>query len=123
MKLIRLILGKLILLVDRTFPPRRLHRSATGQAQAEALARRMALYQFEACPFCVKVRRAMLRMNIAVELRDAKDPRRAQELLAGGGKLQVPCLKVSEDSAETARWIYESSDIIAYLDGRLRSIP
>jgi len=35
----------------------------------------------------------------------------------GGGKLTVPCLKIENDSGEVT-WMYESSDIVAYLEGR-----
>lgn len=37
-------------------------------------------------------------------------------MLAGGGRIKVPCLRIDE-GGET-RWIYESEDIVAYLDDR-----
>ena len=59
----------------------------------------------------------MRRNNLKVETRDAKrNPEFAEELQAGGGKLKVPCLKIQENG-ET-RWMYESSDIISYLEKR-----
>ena len=39
------------------------------------------------------------------------------ELIAGGGKKQVPCLRISQDNADTV-WLYESDDIIRYLKNR-----
>jgi len=121
MKFIRWFLGKLILFYDRTFAPRPALRSNEEQNKVDALAREMMLYQFQACPFCVKVRRAMRRMSIPVELRDAKkDSRYAKELVAGGGKLQVPCLRVREATGD--RWIYESTDIIQYLESRIQTL-
>lgn len=73
------------------------------------------LYEFQACPFCVKVRRHMKRIGVDLPLRDAKvDPFRT-ELASGGGKLQVPCLKIEKPDG-SVQWMYESNDIIAYLD-------
>jgi glutathione S-transferase len=39
-------------------------------------------------------------------------------LLAGGGELKVPCLRV-EGVRGQVEWIYESSDIICYLEDKL----
>ncbi len=35
------------------------------------------------------------------------------ELMAGGGKTQVPCLRISDGASE--QWMYESRDIVEYL--------
>ena len=54
-------------------------------------------------------------MGLTLELRDVDmEAGRRAELVAGGGKSQVPCLRI-EDAAGQARWMYESADIIAYL--------
>jgi len=37
-----------------------------------------------------------------------------KELLSGGGRAQVPCLKIETPSG--SRWLYESDDIIRYLN-------
>jgi len=119
MKLIRLVLGALILFLDRVFAPTPVRRPADKQAQLEAELRGLALYQFEACPFCVKVRRAMKRLDMPIELRDArKVPAFGEELVREGGMMQVPCLRITEggNSGGKARWLYESSDIIAHLE-------
>ena len=78
----------------------------------------MALYQFNQCPFCVKTRRTVRRLGLNIETRDARnDPRWNQELINEGGKYQVPCLRlVREDGS--AEWIYESNNIINYLEKR-----
>ena len=39
--------------------------------------------------------------------------------LNGGGKLQVPCLKIDGDKI---RWMYESKDIIIFLNSYLELI-
>jgi len=118
MKLVRWLLGRIILLLDFIFTPRGIKRSADAQARVDEMAKELALYQFKACPFCVKVRRAMKRNGIKVETRDAKnDDNFRQELLEQGGKVKVPCLKITENG--DVRWMYESGDIVNYLEKRV----
>ncbi|MGL6259575.1 glutaredoxin family protein [Vibrio sp. WXL103] len=114
MKIIRIILGKLILLLNFIFRPSGVKRSAQAQQLADQKANDLTLYQFEACPFCVKVRREMKRQSIDIALKDAKnDPIAREELLSGGGQIKVPCLRIEQNGEQT--WMYESSDIVAYL--------
>ncbi|MGR5220304.1 glutaredoxin family protein [Vibrio parahaemolyticus] len=114
MKFIRIILGKIILLLNFIFSPRGVKRSPEAQKSADEKAQTMELYQFEACPFCVKVRREMKRQSVNIALKDAKNDNTArEELLSGGGKVKVPCLKITQNGNET--WMYESSDIVSYL--------
>ena len=119
MAIIRLILGKLILLFNWLFTPRGIKRDREVQASIDAQTARLALYQYQACPFCVKVRRAMKRQSLTIETRDVKRSHSARdELLAGGGDLKVPCLRI-EEGERGVPWMYESKDIIEYLEGRL----
>ena len=114
LKSIRYILGNIIIAIDYATRPRKMRRSGSEQAQVEQAAEKMSLYQFHLCPFCVKVRRMIHRLNIPMELRDAKrDPQFRQELSLGGGKVQVPCLRIESDSE--VKWMYESSAINDYL--------
>lgn len=116
-KALRIGLGQIIIFLDLITRPRKLKRSPQDQARVESAARNLSLYQFHACPFCVKTRRALHRLNVPVALRDAKnDEARRQELLEQGGKVQVPCLRI-EESGEV-RWLYESKAIGAYLNER-----
>ena len=118
MKVIRWLLRRIILLVDSWFPPTPLKREPSAQSQVDQACAKLSLYQFEACPFCVKVRRAIKRLGLNIELRDAQNNAHfAEELLAGGGQRQVPCLRITEDNGQV-RWMYESSDIVAYLESR-----
>lgn len=118
MRLIRWLLGALILFFDQVFSPRGIRRDVGLQATVNQQTAKLALYQYKACPFCVKVRRAMKRQSLNIQTLDAKrcDASR-EELLAGGGKLKVPCLKI-EDPDGKVSWMYESSDIIHYLENR-----
>ncbi|MEP4145984.1 MAG: glutathione S-transferase N-terminal domain-containing protein [Halioglobus sp.] len=122
MQIIRLILGKLILLFNWVFTPRSLKRDPALQAEVDKQAASLRLYQYEACPFCVKVRRSMKRQAVSIATRDVKRSESAkQELLAGGGDLKVPCLRIDlgEDGYQ---WMYESGDIIAYLENRFAAV-
>ena len=118
MRIIRLVLGKLILLLNWVFTPRSVKRDPAEQAVVDQQSASLAPYQYEACPFCVKVRRAMKRNGLNIETRDVKRSASArEELLAGGGNLKVPCLRI-EDVHGQAEWMYDSSDIIRYLERR-----
>jgi glutaredoxin len=118
MAIIRLILGKLILFFNWVFTPRSIQRDPERQASIDQQTTELMLYQYEACPFCVKVRRAMKRHGLNIEVRDVKRNDIAkEELLAGGGALKVPCLRIGEGEQES-QWMYESGDIISYLEGR-----
>lgn len=80
------------------------------------------LFKSETCGFCFRVRAFADRQNIALALRDVhSDAEAFRELLAGGGRSTVPCLRI-EDAAGGVRWMYESLDIMRYLASRLNSV-
>ena len=55
---------------------------------------------------------------LPIETRDAKRSETAKhELVNGGGKLKVPCLKIIDSSGDV-NWMYESKAIIRYLEER-----
>ena len=73
------------------------------------------LYHTAACPFCRRVRAFLDRSGIEIPMRDTtRDTGAFRELLAGGGRSMVPCLKITNANGETT-WLYESNDIIKYL--------
>ena len=118
MKIIRYLLGKIILMLNSIFSPTPLQRSEEKQNTFNAQTKSIKLYQFEACPFCVKVRRAIKRMNLSIDTRDVKNEGPARtELLNNGGKIKVPCLRI-ESANNEVQWMYESSTIIDYLQKR-----
>ncbi len=118
MAIIRWLLGSLILFFNWLLTPRGIERDPAAQADIDQQTGNLTLYQYNSCPFCVKVRRAMKRRSLNIDTRDVKRSDTArEELLAGGGRLMVPCLRI-EDEGEGVRWMYESSDIIGYLEGR-----
>jgi len=123
MAVIRWILGRIILLVDFLYNPKGPNRDNQEQANIDKQLANFTLYQYAACPFCVKVRWSMKRQGLNIETRDAKRNQQfADELVSGGGQLKVPCLKISEANGNTT-WMYESSDIIDYLEQQFQLVP
>lgn len=117
LKALRIGLGQLIILIDFITRPRPMQRTPEAQAAVNQAAASLSLYQFRACPFCVRTRRNVRQLNLPIQLLDAMNDEVArQTLLAEGGAIKVPCLRVDENDAST--WIYDSKVIIAYLQQR-----
>jgi glutaredoxin len=112
------IIGPIILLLDKLVPPGGMVRPPEEQQQVDASSNNLVLYQFKMCPFCVKARRAIKRLSLNIETRDAlREESSREELLAGGGQIKVPCLRIADNEGNIT-WMYESSDIITYLQER-----
>ena len=95
--------------------PKGVVRSAEAQQAVDARTRTLALYHYPACPFCLKTRREIRRLSLNIELRDAQhDATHRAALIAGGGKAQVPCLRITGAEGKQT-WMYESGDINAWL--------
>jgi glutathione S-transferase len=78
----------------------------------------LALYQFNTCPFCIKVRQEMRRLSLPIEKRDAQhNAAHREELVQSSGATKVPCLKISQANGET-RWLQDSNAIVAHLRER-----
>ena len=116
MKLIRVIVGSILKFLDFITSPKSGHRTEENKAAVQNELKQISLYQFASCPFCIKVRRTMKRLNLDVELRDSKTDPYKTELLEKGGRLMAPCLRI--DSGDESQWMYESNDIINYLETR-----
>lgn len=72
------------------------------------------LFQTETCPFCYRVRLFMDERGIDVPSRDiSRDAQAYQELVQGGGRQTVPCLRIARPDG--VEWMYESVDIMRYL--------
>ncbi|MDY0936955.1 glutaredoxin family protein [Pseudomonas viridiflava] len=121
MKALRVGLGQLVIGIDFLTRPSKKKRDPAAQAAVNQSAQDLTLYQFHACPFCVKTRRALRRLNVPVALRDAKNNELdRQTLLNEGGKIKVPCLRIEE--GDKTFWMYESNVIIDYLDKRFGAV-
>lgn len=117
LKIIRNALGSVVVFFDWVTRPKSIQRSPAEQIRVQSAFDGLSLYQFHACPFCVKTRRAIHVLGVDVELRDInKEIKYREELQQGGGRVKVPCLRIKENN--DVRWMYESSDIIEYLHQR-----
>lgn len=115
---VRRIIGPVMLFIDWLTTPKGVKRSEKEQEQIDQNTQNMTLYQYKTCPFCIKVRRHTKRLSLNIEMRDAQhDQTSRSQLLTGGGEIKVPCLKVTNEAGED-RWMYESDDIIHYLDAQ-----
>lgn len=70
----------------------------------------LTLFYKPTCPYCQKVLRFLEKDNIPVPKKNiSEDAKVRQELLAAGGRSQVPCLMID------GKPLYESDDIIRWL--------
>ena len=116
-KILREGLGRLFVLGDYLTRPKPLQRSEQEQAVVDKAVAQMSLYQFYACPFCIKTRRIVRKLGLPMEYRNAQAAGQFRDDLEKlGGRIKVPCLRIEEDGKD--RWLYESDDIIAYLERR-----
>ncbi|MDT0595035.1 glutathione S-transferase N-terminal domain-containing protein [Glaciecola petra] len=114
---LRNALGCVIVFFDLITRGRKLKRSAQAQQKVESQLASLALYQFFACPFCIKTRRKMYKLNLPIVKRSiSKDSPYRDDLLQNGGKIQAPCLRIENQGEVT--WLYESKAIISYLEQR-----
>jgi len=72
------------------------------------------LYYSKYCFFCQKVLHFLRGKDHNIEMRSTSDRSNRAELVTGGGKSQVPCLRIDNGSGNV-QWMYESDDIIRYL--------
>lgn len=117
-KTLRIVMGPFLLLWEAVTRPKGMVRQPRQQAQIDQQCQSLALYQFRTCPFCIKARQEMRRLSLNIELLDAQNnPQNRAALLAGGGRVKVPCLKIT-DAQGNSQWLYESGKIIEYLAKR-----
>jgi len=98
-------------MVARAGPPQAVVVSLAAMPDAPTLA----LYHYDSCPYCRRVRTAIDRLGLAVELRDIdENPEHLRALMAARGRRTVPVLRIA--SEEGAQWMPESADIVRYLE-------
>lgn len=75
--------------------------------------RRLELFEFEACPYCRKVREALSVLDLEATIYPCPKggPNFRRQVVQRGGKAQFPFLV----DPNTGRELYESDDIITYL--------
>lgn len=122
-KTLRVVLGPVMLLWEWLTRPTGIVRPPESQEAVERQCRNLVIYQFKTCPFCIKVRQEMRRLSLPIPCLDAQgEGRHRDDLLRGGGRAMVPCLRITNAAGES-RWLYESSAIIAYLRAQFAAPP
>lgn len=117
-RFVRLLLTPIMLISEKLTTPPSISRSADEQALIDQATRNLALYQFRACPFCIKVRKEIARLGLTIETRDARqDAQHRAALAAEGGRIKVPCLRIRHDDG-SEEWLYESDTINRWLRQR-----
>ena len=91
LKLVREGLGRIIVALDYVFSPTPIMRDTASQIALDKACIDFRLYQFYACPFCIKTRRHIRKLNLKIKTLSAQTKSGREELRAGGGKVQVPC--------------------------------
>ena len=121
MKVVRSILGRMIIFLDFVFTPKSKVRDISSQNLVNKITKHYKLYQYNACPFCVKVRRFLKKESINIELINAKNDLFKKKLIQNGGILKVPCLRV-ESQKKQVKWIYESNEIIDFISKETKAL-
>ncbi len=117
-KVLRVILGPIMLAKEWVTRPKGVVRTPEQQQAVDRQCQALALYQFNTCPFCIKVRQEMRRLSLPIEKRDAQhDATHRQALQTGSGATKVPCLRISDASGKT-QWLQDSAAIVTYLRAR-----
>ncbi|MFT5299944.1 MAG: glutaredoxin 3 [Mariniblastus sp.] len=71
----------------------------------------LMLYYFPSCPYCRLVLDCLARLDLEIPMRNIQTELGARdELLAIGGKGQVPCLVID------GKPLYESADVVSWLE-------
>ena len=91
----------------------RLGTGAVAGVRGPRPARRLELFEFEACPFCRKVREALSILDLEAMIYPCPKggPRFREEVRRQGGKLLFPYLV----DPNTGQAMYESDDIVRHL--------
>lgn len=75
----------------------------------------LSLYHYHSCPYCKATRQEINRIGLEIPKLDIqKNGRHRLDLIHGGGKGQVPCLRIDLKNG-SSQWLYESGQIIQFL--------
>jgi glutaredoxin len=96
-------------------PEKTVSRTNEEQTRVDKETSKMALYHYETCMFCARVKSTIRQLKLSIDTRDIHiDEGHMRELVTNGGKPTVPCLRIEHQDG-TAVWLYESNDIKNYL--------
>lgn len=82
----------------------------------------LVLYYRDDCPYCWNVLSHLNDQHRTLPMKEINESTEAAaELVQGGGKRQVPCLRIRENNGNKVTWLYQSEEIIKYLDNHPQS--
>lgn len=77
--------------------------------------KQLALYYSPSCFYCLRVLDTVDDLGIHITQQNIhRDQSAYNALKQGGGKTQVPCLRI--DHGDSIQWLYESADIVTYIE-------
>lgn len=77
----------------------------------------LVLYYRDDCPYCWNVMSYLNDQHRELPMKEINSSEAiSNELIIGGGKRQVPCLRIRENNGNKITWLYQSAEIIKYLD-------
>ncbi len=109
-------LGAIIAFISWMVPVSKVQRTSEQQHKVDEETINIELYQFFGCPFCIKTRRIIKRLNLDIITRNAQTigSKFRDEIQRETGKVQVPCLKIT--NGDEVQWMFESNEINTYLN-------
>ncbi len=113
---IKKISGVVVGMAEKMLRPNPPQRDNEAQLLVDKITGQLVLYHFDACPYCLRVRRSIDKLGLHIEKKDIlHDPQAKNELVVGGGRAMVPCLRIRSANGPD-KWLYESNDIVHWLE-------
>jgi len=82
----------------------------------------LSLYHYDSCPFCMMTKMELAKTKLGIEQRNIQqNSTYLNELISGGGKRQVPCLRIQRENGNV-EWLYESRDIVRWVNAYKNSV-
>lgn len=107
------------MLADRWIRVKPVTRSSDEQCSLDRESRRIQLYFCKTCPVSIRIKRHCEHLGLRVVEKDVQRVNAYRnELINGGGEIRVPCLRVESRKGDAPRWMYESEQILEYLNRR-----
>ncbi|GAB4202366.1 MAG: hypothetical protein OHK0013_15550 [Sandaracinaceae bacterium] len=102
-------------------------RDDTAPADLPPRVVSLAVYYFDGCPYCERVRRSAKALGLELAWRDIdRDRSHRRDLLAARGRGTVPVLRIHRERGRDI-WMPESADIVSFLEehaaGRTPALP
>jgi glutaredoxin len=113
----RRLAGLTVNLIGWFSRPTPIERSPQERKFLAGEIRRLRVYDYPGCPSSLRVRQALLRLNLDIQYCDIRKCQiHRDNLLAEFGRVHAPCLRIEEGPG--VRWLGDSTQIVDYLNQR-----